>query len=173
MSGRRGALSRLGRGVLPWSAALVFAGAFYELLIDTRSVPELVVLGVVAVLAATGAELAREQSILGEEVRRGWLLRLPLALRAVPGDVVRVSAAALRQLVAPRARVGRFLALPFTCPPGAERDPRQRGRRALAEFAGSVGPNTVIVGVDFERGLLLAHQLVASDPKTIDPLELR
>jgi hypothetical protein len=33
------------------------------------------------------------------------------------------------------------------------------GRRALAETVGSVAPNTIVIGIDDERGLLLVHQL--------------
>jgi hypothetical protein len=33
------------------------------------------------------------------------------------------------------------------------------GRRALAESFGSFAPNTIIIGVDAERELLLGHQL--------------
>ena len=35
----------------------------------------------------------------------------------------------------------------------------ETGRRALAESLGSFAPNTIIVGVDAERELLLGHQL--------------
>jgi hypothetical protein len=46
--------------------------------------------------------------------------------------------------------------VPFRC--GPEHDV-EVGRRALAESLGSFAPNTIIVGVDVERELILGHQL--------------
>jgi hypothetical protein len=56
-----------------------------------------------------------------------------------------------------------------------EGSPEDLARHALAEAAGSFSPNTVVIGVDVERGTLLAHQLLADedDPaRAIDPLGL-
>jgi hypothetical protein len=33
------------------------------------------------------------------------------------------------------------------------------GRRGLSEILGSLAPNTIVIGVDTERQLLLVHQL--------------
>ena len=47
------------------------------------------------------------------------------------------------------------------------------GRRALAESFGSFAPNTIIVGVDADRELILAHQLRPSGgPEALDLLGL-
>jgi hypothetical protein len=54
-----------------------------------------------------------------------------------------------------------------------EEDPFDTGRRALTEAFGSVAPNTVVVGVDAERGLLLVHQLrPQGEPEDLDVLRL-
>jgi hypothetical protein len=48
---------------------------------------------------------------------------------------------------------------------GATREvPADTGRRAVAETVGSLAPNTIVVGVDAERGLLLTHQLRRNGP---------
>jgi hypothetical protein len=66
--------------------------------------------------------------------------------------------------------VGSFRAVSFG---GGDSEAQETGRRALAEAAGSVAPNTFVVGIDGKRGLILAHQLkVGGGRQTIDPLEL-
>lgn len=154
-----------------WITAAVGAGALYLLLIDTTSLPELIVLGAAAAIAATGFELAREQQTVGGlSGRLGWLSKIHRPLLKAPSDVAAVSLMALRQLVAPKRVNGTFRAVPFRC--GHEHD-IETGRRALAESVGSFAPNTIIVGVDVERELILCHQLQHSGgPEAIDILGL-
>lgn len=160
----------LTRRAIAWSLGLVFAAAFYLLLIDITDLPELLVGAGAAVLAATGLELAREQGLVGESIRPSWLTRAYRPVLRVPSDIVVVSVMALRGLVSREAPVGRFRAVPFR---GGDDDPHESGRRALAEAAGSLAPNTFVVGIDEERGMLLAHQLKpVKDRKSLDPLEL-
>jgi hypothetical protein len=158
------------RRLVAWSLAWSFAGAVYLLLIDTTSLPELLVGAGAATLAATAFELAREQHIAGETIRLRWLLRLHRPLLKVPADVLAVSFAALRQMVRREPRCGEFRAARFRC---GEEENLEGGRRSLAEALGSFAPNTVVVGVDGERELILAHQLRRSDGReAIDLLEL-
>ena len=146
------------------------AAALYMVLIDLTDLPELIVGAGAAVLAATGMELAREQGIVGESVRWRWLLRLHRPLLRIPGDIVAVSAMALLAIVRRRPAFGTFRAVGFT---GNEDEPYESGRRALTEAAGSLAPNTFVVGIDGERKLILAHQLRrAGGRETLDPLEL-
>jgi hypothetical protein len=135
----------------------LLAGGLYLLLIDTTSLPELIVAVAAAAIAATGFELAREQQTAGGMTARlRWLATLHRALLKVPKDVAFVSLMAFRQLVAPKRVNGTFRAVPFRC--GADHD-IESGRQALAESFGSFAPNTIIVGVDVERELILGHQL--------------
>ena len=48
-------------------------------------------------------------------------------------------------------------AIPFRH--GSEQNARDAARRALAESLGSLAPNTIVIGIDPERDLILAHQL--------------
>jgi hypothetical protein len=140
-----------------WTAAWVCAGALYLLLIDTTSLPELIVGVGAAAIAATGFELAREQQTAGGlSARLRWFSSLYRPLIKTPSDIVVVSWLALRQLVRPKQVNGSFRAVRFRC--GPEHD-IEIGRRALAEAFGSFAPNTIIVGVDVERELILGHQL--------------
>jgi hypothetical protein len=144
------------RRAFAWSVAWLVSAAFYLVLIDSSDLPELIVAAAAAALAATGFELVREQRIAGERVELRWLRRGHVALLKVPTDVVAVSLVAFRQLVRRDAACGEFRAVRFG---GANEEPLETGRRALAESLGSFAPNTIIVGIDGERELILAHQL--------------
>jgi hypothetical protein len=158
------------RRLFAWSLGWVFAGALYLLLIDITDLPELIVGAGAAALAATGCELAREQKVAGESIRLRWLARAYRPLLKVPADVWHVSRAAIVQLVRRDAVVGQFRAVPFRC---GEDELLKSGRHGLAEGFGSLAPNTIIVGIDSERELILAHQLRQSGGReAVDLLEL-
>lgn len=145
------------RRAAAWSAAWLAAGALYLLLIDITDLPELLVAAGTAALAATGFELAREQQTVGGlRARLAWLAHAHRPVRNVPGDIAALTALAFRQLIRPQPRNGVFRAVPFRC--GGDQE-LETGRCALAESLGSFSPNTIIVGVDTERELLLGHQL--------------
>lgn len=158
------------RRIFAWSLGWVFAAALYLLLIDITDLPELIVGAGAATLAATGLELARGQQVVGESIRLPWFARAYRPLIKVPSDIWQVSAAAIVQLVRREAVVGEFRAVPFR----RHEDGRlESGREGLAEGFGSLAPNTIIVGIDTERELILAHQLRRSgDRDAIDLLKL-
>ena len=57
---------------------------------------------------------------------------------------------------------------------GAGESRREAARRALAESFGSLAPNTIVIGIDPERDLILAHQLdLHGGPEAVDVLALR
>lgn len=160
----------LARRALAWSIGWVFSAALYLLLIDITDLPELIVGAGAAVLAATGLELAREQGLVGESIHVRWLLRAYRPLVKVAADIAFVTLAAFRALLRRDQRPGRFRAVRFR---GGEDQRRESGRRALAEALGSFAPNTVVAGIDDERGLILAHQLWQSGGReAVDPMEL-
>jgi hypothetical protein len=139
-----------------WLAGWLLAAGLYLLLIDTTDLPELIVGAAIATLAATAFGLAREQYLAAETVRLAWLGRMYRPLAQTPSDIVALVGAALVQLRHPRRTHGVFRAVPFAC---GDNEAREIGRRALAESLGSFAPNTIIIGVDPERELLLGHQL--------------
>ena len=152
-AGVRGALHR----AAAWSVAWLAAGALYLLLIDTPDLPELLVAAGAAALAAIAFELARElRTAGGVSARLSWFATVYRPFLKVPSDIAAVTAVTLRQLIHPRQVNGAFRAVPFRC--GPEHD-IETGRRALAESLGSFAPNTIVVGVDVERELILGHQL--------------
>jgi hypothetical protein len=139
-----------------WVAGWLLAGGLYLLLIDTTDLPELIVGAAIATLAATAFGLAREQYLAAETLRLAWLGRIYRPVVQTPPDIVALVGAALMQLRHPRRTHGVFRAVPFAC---GDDEAREIGRRALAESLGSFAPNTIIIGVDPERELLLGHQL--------------
>jgi hypothetical protein len=153
------------RRALIWVLGGVLAGALYLLLIDTLELPELAVLGVAAALAASGLDLAREdrggreggEGVGGlESIGVRWLARLHRPLLRIPGDTLLLARQILAALIRRERPLGVFRAVPFAAAAGER---ASATRAALAEALGSLAPNTIVVGVDVERGLLLAHQL--------------
>jgi hypothetical protein len=162
--------AHVARRAFAWSLAWIFAAALYLLLIDITDLPELIVGAGAAVLAATGLQIAREQNTVGERVQGSWLLRLYRPLLRVPGDILTVSAMALKAVVRRDPAVGSFRAVRFRA---VDDEHGHAGRFALAEAAGSFAPNTFVIGVDEEREIVVAHQLRPTEGRSaIDPLEL-
>jgi hypothetical protein len=135
---------------------IVIGGGFYLLLIDTTSLPELYVLAGVALACGIAVTLAREQGFVEARIAALWLARGWRLVWKVPGDIAIVCWEAVAQLVRPRRVRGEFRAAPFKA---TAETPPATGRRAIAETLGSVAPNTIVVGVDADRGLILVHQL--------------
>jgi multisubunit Na+/H+ antiporter MnhE subunit len=144
-------MTRIRRAAL----ALALSATFYLLLIDTVSAPELYVLAGVALLATVAFDITREQGFTEAAIRIEWLLRAWRPVVRVPVQIAIVCREAIAQLLSPKAARGGFRAIPFR---GGE-DERDHGRRALTESLGSLAPNTIVLGVDPDRELLLVHQL--------------
>ncbi len=149
--------------------AVAISAGFYLVLIDTVSLPELCAMAGVLLLCGIGFWLSREQGFAEAEVSFRWLTRAWRPVAQVPSHIALVSWEALGQLMSPRRARGQFRAVRFE---GADTD-SDRGRRALTEALGSLAPNTIVVGIDPERNLLLVHQLHRSgDAHTLDVLRL-
>jgi hypothetical protein len=148
-------MRRIRRGAA-WSAAWLLSAALYLLLIDITDLPELIVGAAVATLAATGFELAREQHLASERARVRWLRHAHRAVLRAPLDLAIVTLAALRQPARRHRALGEFRAVRFEVEPN---ESLAAGQAALAETLGSFAPNTIVVGIDHDRGLILGHQL--------------
>ena len=150
-------------------AGFALAGAFYLLLIDTVSLPEIYVLVAVALLAAGAFEASREQGFPEARLQPRSLPRAWRAVVRVPLDTGLLCAEVFAQLRQRKRTRGQFRAIPFRAGTSEE----DRGRYALTEIVGSLAPNTIVIGVDADSELLLVHQLRRNgDRHDIDVLEL-
>jgi multisubunit Na+/H+ antiporter MnhE subunit len=161
----------MSRPIWAFTRGLLLGGGFYMLLIDTPVPAELYVLAGVAVACAIAFFVSREQGFTEARVHPKYLLSIWRLAIKIPLDIGLVCWAALAQLVRPRAGPrGEFRAVRFDA---TAESPQHAGRRATAEVLGSVTPNTIVVGVDAERGLLLVHQLHRQGPpEDLDVLRL-
>jgi multisubunit Na+/H+ antiporter MnhE subunit len=151
--------------------SVAVVGGFYLLLIDTTSLPELYAGAAATALGAACWQAVRRSGEIRMSPRVPWLLRSFAVVAKIPADTARVSFAAVDQLVRPRKRRGVLRAVPF---PDVSPDAHGEARRALAEALGSLTPNTIVIGVDQERGLLLAHQLRRTgEPRSLDVTQPR
>jgi multisubunit Na+/H+ antiporter MnhE subunit len=171
MSGERGPE---GGGGLPgaivaWVAWWLICAVLWLLLVDNLHGSELIVGAGIAVIAASSAVGVRQQRRVVLRPRLRWLLRLWRPLAAFPRDTWLVTHALLRA----RRIEGRFVAMPVSDPQGPH--PRDSARRVMMHAAGSFAPNTYVIGTDFDRDLVLVHQLVPTDDPVgdADPLRLR
>jgi multisubunit Na+/H+ antiporter MnhE subunit len=151
----------IGIALATWAVLM----ALWLLLVDLTNIPELVTGAVCALIATVGSELVRSHGLVrSRPVARG-LARAFKPVGRAPVDFGLLCAA-----IATRRR-GRMRAIPFRH--GGD-DPADTGRRALAEGLGSFAPNTIVLGIDGDRDLIFAHQLVPTGKpaSAIDPLEL-
>jgi multisubunit Na+/H+ antiporter MnhE subunit len=135
---------------------VLIGGSFYLLLIDTVSSPELYAAAGATLLAAAAFEVSREIGLAEASLSPRWLLSAWRVVVRVPLHILLVSRIAIAQLLAPQAFRGRFRAVSFR---GGDDAAPNVGRRALSEALGSLAPNTIVIGVDPDRDLLLVHQL--------------
>lgn len=134
---------------------LLLAGGFYLVLIDTVSSPELYAMAGVLMLSVIAFELSRRQGLTGASFTVRCFRHVWRPFVYLPAQLVIVSIEAVAQLIVPKSARGGFRAVPFAG--GAEGE--DIARFALTESLGSFTPNTIVIGIDDERGVLLVHQL--------------
>jgi multisubunit Na+/H+ antiporter MnhE subunit len=127
---------------------------------DSIGLAELGAGAVVAALAALLTEVALHQADLHPRLRLRWLAgayRLP---GQVLGDTVLVFRALGRQLIRGETPDSGFRERPVRAGGDSSADVT---RRVLLVGANSLAPNTVVLGIDEERDVMIVHQLVAEE----------
>ena len=142
--------------------------AVYLLLADTPQTAELITGIVAALLGAALATLLDGHRSVHGNLRVSMLRFAYRPFVALVTDTARATWA-LAQLVLLRRQIsGRFRTARYTA---TSEEADDVGRRILTEWAGSVGANRYVIGIDPEREQLIVHELVAVD-SPLDPLEL-
>ncbi len=143
--------------------ALLFAGT-YLLLVDTWLWAELLAAAAVAAIALGTATALARWNRPGFSPRARWWL----ALLGLPKEFLRAMLALggvlLHRVRGGGGRRGRLATEPF---PAVGNGRRQVAQRVLAILIASVPPDSVVLGVDLERGLFVVHQL---PPRRARPL---
>ncbi len=159
------------RGTLvrAWVLWWVLGMALWLLLEDLATPAEDVDGAVAAALGASAAVLALARAHPRPSAFRGWS-RMWRPLGSLAGDLPKLVAVLWRALRYGERDPGRVRAVGFSC----EADPERRAAQiALASFAGSVAPSTVVIAVRPADDTLLFHELTPRDGrKAADPLEL-
>jgi multisubunit Na+/H+ antiporter MnhE subunit len=106
-------------------------------------------------LAATALAASATEAVRGCEHPR-FLPHIQWIIRSwrLPFEILRDCALLIRNLF--DRRPGRFEAIPFGA--GGE-DARSVAKRALATFYTTLPPNTVVIGIDRRRNVMLLHRL--------------
>jgi hypothetical protein len=128
------------------------------------------VLAGVALVCGVTFTLAREQGFVEASIELRSLAGAWRVLFEIPRDIVVVCSEAVAQAIAPKPARGSFRAVRYGA---VEETPQGAGRRAMSEAFGSLAPNTVVLGIDTERELLLVHQLrKQGGPEDLDVLRV-
>jgi multisubunit Na+/H+ antiporter MnhE subunit len=131
-----------------WTVWWAILAGLYLLLADTVTWPEPVLGAVAAAIGATAAVLVAP----GVRAPKGWARAAARPLLGVIGDLVPLARVLVTRGVLRRGDEGRLVEV-------ALEDPHDVARRGWAEALGSLAPNTVVVDVDEQRGVLITHQL--------------
>ena len=143
-----------------WLSWWLILAALYLLIDDSVLVPELVAGAVAAAVGATGATLVHRerQVLLRGELR--WLRPVPRALAGLVGDLWPLARVLVQRGLLRRGGAGVTVEVPFEATGDGSRD---TARRAATEALGSLAPNTIVVRIDTDRGVVVAHQLLPTD----------
>ncbi|HEX3316424.1 MAG TPA: hypothetical protein VHR88_00265 [Solirubrobacteraceae bacterium] len=163
--------SRLRTGATSLVGFMVLYGLWFLLAGTTERWQAII--GVACAVAATaGALWAAHLGAITVRPRAIWLARSLAAPWWIVRDTAVVLGALPRMALRPVPR-GRFRSFRF--PGAAEPSARGIAGRAIAEGAGSAGPNTLVLGSDDERPVLLVHELVEQSgaPAAVTLLEER
>jgi multisubunit Na+/H+ antiporter MnhE subunit len=147
-----------------WLAWWVLLMGLWVAVDDSIGLAELGAGAAVAALAALLTEVALHQAGLHPRLRLRWLASAYRLPGQVLGDTVVVFRALARQLARGQDPPSGFRELPVQA--GDDSSAGQNGtgvtRRVLLVGASSLAPNTVVLGIDTDRDVMVVHQLVVN-----------
>ncbi|MGH3124412.1 MAG: Na+/H+ antiporter subunit E [Streptosporangiaceae bacterium] len=143
-----------------WLAWWVLLMSFWVILDDSIALDELLAGAGAAALAAFVVELVSYQAAVRVRMRIEWLARAVELPGQVAGDTGIVFAALWRRLAHGEQPPSGFRILP-----ARYGDDTAAGltRRALLIGGKSIAPNSVVLGIDKDRDVMVIHQLAVQD----------
>ena len=139
-----------------WISWWLLCAALWLLLVDRTPPAELLAGAGVAAIGATAAVLVRARREVLLRPRARWLLRAWRPVLGIAGDLVPLARVLVTRGILRRDGRGALTEVPYA---HVGSGPEDTAHRAVTEALGSLAPNTIVVDVDHERGVLLAHQL--------------
>lgn len=158
--------SGLARRAMSWAVWWILLMVIWIIVDNSVGRDELLVGAGAAAIAAMLVEAATWQAEVRLGVRVSWLLRALKLPGRVLADTVTVFAALARQLLTGAEPRSGFVAEPVSVREDAEDTAEARMRLALLVAERSLAPNRFAVGIDADRGVMVAHALVLGDEET-------
>jgi hypothetical protein len=150
-------LRELARRPVSWLGWWIVLMAIWVIVDDSIGRAELVAGALAAAASATFVEVASHQAGIRYRIKIGWLRAAARLPRQVLRETAIVFAALGRRIGSGEEPGGAFIAEPVQ--PGPDTTAGAT-RRALLIGARSVSPNKFVLGIESDRGLLIAHKLV-------------
>jgi multisubunit Na+/H+ antiporter MnhE subunit len=148
------------RRIVGWLAWFAVLNVLWLVFISAWVVEEEILGLVASAIAATAAEVVREQGLVGFRPRARWLWQVRLLPARSVRESVGVLGALARQLAGRGAVRGRFRLVEVTLPD--DRD-EAAAKRALLTAGESFAPNAYVIAIDQQENLMLVHELVLED----------
>lgn len=150
----------LARRAGAWLAWWILLMSFWVILDDSIATDELLAGAGAAALAAFLAELVTYQAAARVRARAGWLAPLIGLPGQVAQDTVIVFAALWRRLAHGEQPPSGFRVLPVRY---GDDTAEGKTRRALLIGGRSIAPNSIALGIDRDRDVMVIHQLVVNE----------
>lgn len=143
-----------------WLTWWVLLMSFWVILDDSIATDELLAGAGAAALAAFLAELVTYQAAARMRMRAEWLARVISLPGQVAQDTVTVFGALGRRLARGEEPPSGFRMLPARY---GDDTAEGKTRRALLIGSRSVAPNSIALGIDKDRDVMVIHQLVVNE----------
>jgi multisubunit Na+/H+ antiporter MnhE subunit len=142
--------------VRAWVIWWLLCAALWLLLVDRTPLDELLAGAGVAALGATAAVAVRARQEVLLRPRARWLTTAWRPVLGMFADLVPLVRVLVTRGILRRDERGSLSEVPY---PHVGADGQDTAHRALTEALGSLAPNTFVVDIDRDRGVLLAHEL--------------
>jgi multisubunit Na+/H+ antiporter MnhE subunit len=148
------------RRIVGWLAWFAVLNVLWLVFISAWVVEEEILGLFASAIAATAAEVVREQGLVGFRLRARWLWQVRLLPARSVRESVDVLGALARQLAGRGAVRGRFRLVEVSLPDDPD---ESAAKRALLTAGESFAPNAYVIAIDPRENLMLVHELVLED----------